>query len=70
MADQGEQKRVRRCPICKAAAEAAFMPFCSKRCADVDLGKWFTDAYVVPGAADDDEDARGGPDLRDVPPGS
>jgi endogenous inhibitor of DNA gyrase (YacG/DUF329 family) len=28
-----------------------FRPFCSARCADVDLGRWFTGAYRLPGAA-------------------
>ena len=51
--------KVRRCPICKSEAVAAYKPFCSKRCADIDLGKWFNDAYVVAGN-DDDEDAATG----------
>jgi endogenous inhibitor of DNA gyrase (YacG/DUF329 family) len=28
--------------------QAAFRPFCSARCADVDLGRWFTESYRVP----------------------
>ncbi|MBO1361387.1 DNA gyrase inhibitor YacG [Acetobacter sacchari] len=44
------------CPICGRAAERGFTPFCSKRCADVDLGRWFSGDYRVPGPpADDDE---------------
>jgi uncharacterized protein len=46
---------VKRCPICKSQAQAAYMPFCSKRCADIDLGKWFTSAYAIPGAEHDEE---------------
>ncbi len=49
------------CPICKRPAEApAYAPFCSKRCADVDLQRWFGGAYAVPvieadaGAQDDE----------------
>ncbi len=38
-----------RCPICKKPADPAFRPFCSKRCADVDLGRWLTGRYVVSG---------------------
>ena len=39
------------CPICeKAAADAAYKPFCSKRCADVDLNRWFTGRYAIPAA--------------------
>jgi endogenous inhibitor of DNA gyrase (YacG/DUF329 family) len=36
------------CPVCGRPREADFRPFCSKRCADVDLGRWFNEAYVVP----------------------
>jgi endogenous inhibitor of DNA gyrase (YacG/DUF329 family) len=36
------------CPICEKPAEARYRPFCSKRCADVDLGKWLTGSYAVP----------------------
>lgn len=44
------------CPICgKPAQDARLRPFCSARCADVDLGRWFTDAYRVPGEAADAE---------------
>ncbi len=37
------------CPICKKPNVKEFRPFCSAKCADVDLGKWFSNAYVVPG---------------------
>lgn len=52
------------CPICRSRrAEPAFRPFCSKRCADVDLGRWVSGAYVVPGEpADPDGMARGDDD--------
>lgn len=36
------------CPICSKAADAKYRPFCSKRCADIDLGKWLTGGYSVP----------------------
>jgi endogenous inhibitor of DNA gyrase (YacG/DUF329 family) len=43
----------RICPICKRplpeGAEAArFRPFCSKRCADIDLGRWLKGTYAIP----------------------
>lgn len=44
-----------KCPICKAAVADLYKPFCSKRCADIDLGKWFTNSYAIPGADHDDE---------------
>jgi len=37
------------CPICRRPMVAAFRPFCSDRCRQVDLGRWLTEAYVVPG---------------------
>lgn len=36
------------CPICDGEATASHRPFCSKRCADVDLGKWLNGSYSVP----------------------
>lgn len=47
------------CPICRKPSEPAFVPFCSARCADVDLGRWLTDRYAIPTADDEDEDAEG-----------
>lgn len=44
------------CPICGKPREPEFRPFCSKRCADVDLARWLGGAYVIPVAEDDDED--------------
>ena len=41
------------CPICRRHASAEFRPFCSKRCADVDLGRWFTESYRIPASAPD-----------------
>lgn len=42
-----------RCPICRKPTDPAYKPFCSKRCADVDLQKWFTGSYAVPAEPDD-----------------
>ena len=42
-------KAVSRCPICGQAAVRAHRPFCSKRCAEVDLGRWLKGQYAVPG---------------------
>ncbi len=38
-----------KCPICGRAAVEAARPFCSRRCAEVDLGRWFSGTYAVPG---------------------
>lgn len=44
-----------KCPICGAPANLKARPFCSSRCADVDLGRWFQGKYGIPAvdAADD-----------------
>lgn len=48
-----------RCPVCgKTLSDAASRtrPFCSRRCAEIDLGRWFTGQYRVPTAEPDPED--------------
>lgn len=55
------------CPICtRAPASPDYKPFCSKRCADVDLQRWFTGGYTIP--VHDDEptdDGERGPFKED-----
>jgi endogenous inhibitor of DNA gyrase (YacG/DUF329 family) len=46
-----------KCPICGRPSEAAYRPFCSRRCADVDLARWLSGAYAIP---DDAESEDGG----------
>ncbi|HST90985.1 MAG TPA: DNA gyrase inhibitor YacG [Brevundimonas sp.] len=42
------------CPICRRKpAEEAYKPFCSKRCADVDLQRWFSEGYAIPEGVDE-----------------
>ena len=36
------------CPLCQQSAEALYRPFCSRRCAQLDLGKWLTGGYAIP----------------------
>ncbi len=47
-----------KCPICAKPMVAAFRPFCSKRCADVDLHRWLSGVYAVPVTEDEEEDER------------
>jgi uncharacterized protein len=47
-----------KCPICGKPADAVLRPFCSKRCADVDLHRWLSGVYVVPVTQDEEEDER------------
>ena len=37
----------KRCPICGTFVVSKYAPFCSKHCADVDLGRWLKGVYVV-----------------------
>jgi len=47
-----------KCPICGKPAQAHVRPFCSKRCADVDLNRWLSGVYVVPVTQDEEQDER------------
>ncbi|MBI1365123.1 MAG: DNA gyrase inhibitor YacG [Alphaproteobacteria bacterium] len=42
------------CPICHKRAADAYAPFCSKRCADIDLHRWLSEGYALPASEDDD----------------
>lgn len=44
------------CPICSRPQDEAFRPFCSKRCADIDLNRWLSGVYAVPVTEEEDED--------------
>ncbi|PLX37470.1 MAG: DNA gyrase inhibitor YacG [Hyphomicrobiales bacterium] len=46
-------RRTRPCPICDQPSSRKFFPFCSKRCADVDLNRWLTGHYAVPVVEED-----------------
>ena len=42
------------CPNCGDAAVESYAPFCSRRCAEVDLGHWFNENYIIAGRAAED----------------
>lgn len=50
------------CPICGKDTAQPWRPFCSKRCADIDLGRWLTGRYVIPGEPADIPPDDGGED--------
>ncbi|TAL79229.1 MAG: DNA gyrase inhibitor YacG [Beijerinckiaceae bacterium] len=64
MAEISKENRstARPCPICGKPASVEDRPFCSRRCADVDLHRWLKGSYAIPAApsAEDDEDLPGG----------
>jgi endogenous inhibitor of DNA gyrase (YacG/DUF329 family) len=51
----------RPCPLCGKPSVRAFYPFCSKRCADIDLNRWLSDVYAIPAA----EEKPDGEERRD-----
>jgi len=53
-----DAKTRKACPICGKPADERFKPFCSKRCADVDLHRWFSGSYAIPVTEDEEEDER------------
>jgi uncharacterized protein len=53
MTEKQEKKPV--CSICGKPVDPAFAPFCSKRCANVDLHRWLNGAYSIAGEAVEDE---------------
>lgn len=52
----GTSKGGGRCPICRKPAEHATRPFCSSRCRDVDLGRWFGGSYTASRPLIDEDD--------------
>ncbi len=54
MSEKQEKKPV--CSICGKPVDPACAPFCSKRCANVDLHRWLTGSYSIAGEKIDDED--------------
>ncbi len=53
MPDDAPLQPGKPCPIC---GKPALRPFCSRRCADVDLHRWLSGVYAVPTKDDEDED--------------
>lgn len=56
MAADDKSVNLGKCPICRRTGDARYRPFCSRRCADVDLARWLGGVYAIASEADDDED--------------
>ncbi len=66
MADNVVKLRpTRPCPICGKPSSQQFHPFCSGRCADIDLNRWLSGAYVIPAKPEEEQMA----EDPDVVPG-
>jgi endogenous inhibitor of DNA gyrase (YacG/DUF329 family) len=59
MAEVVRLKPTRPCPICGKPSAQAFHPFCSARCADIDLNRWLSGVYVIPTAEKPEDNAPG-----------
>lgn len=54
------------CPICKKPTDPAYKPFCSRRCADVDLARWLRADYAIPAPLTEmDEETADAPSEED-----
>jgi uncharacterized protein len=51
-----ETLRAKPCPICGKPAAEKVRPFCSRRCADIDLNRWLSGVYAIPVKEEEDED--------------
>ena len=64
MADESEKpaasvaplRKAVPCPICKRPSSREHYPFCSNRCRDVDLNRWLSGSYAIPGRPEEEED--------------
>jgi len=50
-----------KCPICGRPGALRYKPFCSRRCADVDLSRWLRGGYTISAEADDEDGAAATP---------
>lgn len=57
----------RDCPICANPAVQAYTPFCSERCREVDLNRWLSNGYFIPGnQSEDDSDGLPAEDPQEI----
>lgn len=61
----GRRESAGRCPICGRPRDEKFKPFCSKRCADLDLARWLEGRYVIPGTDANEDELETPPKPRD-----
>jgi endogenous inhibitor of DNA gyrase (YacG/DUF329 family) len=55
MSDQTSKIPIGKCPICGKQAVEQHRPFCSRRCALIDFGRWIGGNYRVPAGEDEEE---------------
>ena len=48
-----------KCAVCGKPQEPRLAPFCSRRCADIDLGRWLKGGYAIPGPPAEEQEPPG-----------
>ncbi|MEM8952177.1 MAG: DNA gyrase inhibitor YacG [Pseudomonadota bacterium] len=54
--DDQKPAKTRRCVRCGKPRTQEFRPFCSRRCRDLDLGKWLDGSYTIPAEEEEPPD--------------
>ena len=54
------------CPICGKPTELSYRPFCSRRCADIDLSRWLSGTYAIPDQTESEDDPETAPTAPDA----
>lgn len=62
--ERGDAAEPRRCAVCGRPRAEKYDPFCSPRCADVDLYRWLNGKYAIP-ASEEGEPGEGGRDQEE-----
>ena len=57
MSPRKSEALARRCPICGRPRMEKLKPFCSKKCADIDLARWLSGRYAIPAQEGDETDS-------------
>ena len=65
MSPRKSEALARRCPICGRPQMEKFKPFCSKKCADIDLARWLSGRYAIPAQESDEADSEPTIDTED-----
>ncbi|HXE87812.1 MAG TPA: DNA gyrase inhibitor YacG [Hyphomicrobiaceae bacterium] len=58
-AGPGKPAKPAKCPICGRPSEDKYRPFCSRRCADVDLSRWLSGGYAIPDKGESEDGGEG-----------
>jgi endogenous inhibitor of DNA gyrase (YacG/DUF329 family) len=64
-AGPGGRKKPGKCPICSRPSDEKYRPFCSRRCADIDLSRWLRGAYAIPDKTESEDGGEDAPEGSD-----